>query len=170
VIGGVGAYAVDDEVDQYYLVKWTQVPRELLHDEIIMLENTTTTVFRGDWICEGRWLNRVERARYWYTVGNTVVTVRMKNVLHADLAMTPISVNNPLPRLHPTVRDQVVPSNPHKMRSIDHDLRMDEISRRDAMNFEEEVISSDDDTDSDGDEDSDDDISDDDDDADDGDD
>jgi hypothetical protein len=152
VIGGVGAYAVDDDVDQYYLVKWTQVPRVLLHDEIIMVENKMTTVFRGDWICEGRWLDRVERAKYWYTVGDTVVTVCMKNVLHADLAMTPISVNNPLPRLHPTVRDQVVPSNPHKMRSIDHDLRMDEISRRDAMNFEEEVISSDDDTNSDGDE------------------
>jgi hypothetical protein len=48
VIGGVGAYAVDDDVDQYYLVKWTQVPRELLDDEIIMVENTMTTVFRGD--------------------------------------------------------------------------------------------------------------------------
>ncbi len=150
------------------LVKWTQVPLELLPDEIIMVENTMTTVFRGDWICEGRWLNRVERARYWYMVGDTVVTVRMKNDLHADLAMTPISVNNPLPRLHPTVRDQVVLLNPHKMQSIDHDFMMDEISRRDAMNFEEEVISSDNDTGSDGDEDSDDDISDDDDDANDG--
>jgi hypothetical protein len=144
------------------------VPRELLHDEIIMVENTMMTVFWGDWICEGRWLNRVEHARYWYTVGDTVVTVCMKNVLHADLAMTPISVNNPLPRLHPTVQDQVVPLNPHKMRSTDHDFMMDEISRRDAMNFEEEVISSEDDTNSNGDEDSDDDISDDDDDANDG--
>jgi hypothetical protein len=109
VIGGVGAYAVDNDVGQYYLVKWTQVPWELLEDEIIMVKNTMTTVLRGDWICEGRWLNRVECARYWYTVGDTVVTVRMKNVLHSDLAMTPISVSNPLPHLHPTVRDQVVP-------------------------------------------------------------
>ncbi len=115
-------------------------------------------------------MNRVERARYWYTVGDTVVTVQMKNVLHSDLAMTPISASNPLPRLHPTVRDQVVPLNPHKMRSIDHDFMMDEISRRDTMNFEEEVMSSDDDTDSDNGDDSDDDISDDDDDVDDGDD
>jgi hypothetical protein len=168
VIGGVGAYAVDDDVDQYYLVKWTQVSRKLLHNEIIMVENTMTTVFLGDWICEGRWLNRVERARYWYMVGDTVVTVRMKNVLHAHLAKTPISVNNPLPCLHPTVRDQVMPLNPHKMRSIDHDFMMDEISWRDAMNFEEEVISSDNHTNSDGDEDSDDNISDDDDDANDG--
>jgi hypothetical protein len=117
------------------LVKWTQVPLELLPDEIIMVENTMTTVFRGDWICEGRWLNRVERARYWYTVGDTVVTVRMKNVLHAHLAKTPISVNNPLPCLHPTVRDQVMPLNPHKMRSIDDDFMMDEISRRGRDEF-----------------------------------
>ena len=48
VISGVGVYSVDDDIDQYYLVKWTQVPRELLHDEVIMVENTMTTVFRGD--------------------------------------------------------------------------------------------------------------------------
>ena len=108
VIGGVGEYAINDDVDQYYLVKWTQVPRELLHDEIIMVEETMMTVFQGDWICQGRWLNRVNCAKYWYTVGDTVVTVCMKNVLHADLAMTPISANNPLPRLHPTVRNDCV--------------------------------------------------------------
>jgi hypothetical protein len=78
VIGGVGAYAIDNDVDQYYFVKWTQVPRELLHDEIIMVEDTMMTVFQGDCICEGRWLDRVERSKYWYTVGDTVVTVRMK--------------------------------------------------------------------------------------------
>ena len=95
VIGGVGAYAINDDVDQYYLVKWTQLPRELLHDEIIMVEETMMTVFQGDWIFQGRWLNRVDCAKYWYRVGDTVVTVRMKNVLHADLDMTPISANNP---------------------------------------------------------------------------
>jgi len=123
-------------VVQYYLVKWTQVTRELLHDEIILVEETMMTVFQGDWICQGRWLNRVDRAKYWYTVGDTVVTVRMKNVLHADLAMTPISANNPLPRLHQIVRIQVLPLNPHKLRLIDHDFMMDEISWRETMNIE----------------------------------
>ena len=119
------------------------------------------TVFQGDWICQGRWLNRVDRAKYWYTVGDTVVTVRMKNVLHADLAMTPISANNPLPRLHQIVRIQVLPLNPHKLRLIDHDFMMDEISWRETMNIEQEVMRSDDDTDSDGVDDSDEEISDD---------
>ena len=44
----------------------------------------------------------------------------------------------------------MLPLNPHKMRSIDHDFMMDEISWRDAMNIEEEVMSSDNDTNSDG--------------------
>ena len=94
-------------------------------------------------------------------MGDTVVTVRMKNVLHADLAMTPISANNPLPRLHQIVRNQVLPLNPHKLRLIDHDFMMDEISRRETMNIEEEVMRSDNDTDSDGVDDSDKEISDD---------
>ncbi len=26
VVGGIGAYAVDDDVDKYYLVRWTELP------------------------------------------------------------------------------------------------------------------------------------------------
>jgi hypothetical protein len=75
--------------------------------------------------------------------------------------MTPISANNPLPHLHPTVQNHVLPLNLYKMRSIDHDFMMDEISWRETMNIEEEVMSSDNDTDSDGVDDSDEEISDD---------
>ena len=103
VIGRVGAYTVDDEADQYYLVEWASEPREMEENENIIVENTLTTVFKEDWVCEGRWLDQVERAKYWYTVSDTIVTVCMKNVLHADLIMKPITSDNPMPKLYPTI-------------------------------------------------------------------
>ncbi len=91
IIGGIGAYAVDD-ADRYYLVKWIEEPQEVEADEFVMVEDAPMMTFKGDWICKGRWLDQVLRAKYWYTVGATVVTVRTKNVLHADLLMSPITV------------------------------------------------------------------------------
>jgi hypothetical protein len=54
VIGRVGAYTVDDEADQYYLVEWASEPREMEENENIIVENTLPTVFKDDWVCEGR--------------------------------------------------------------------------------------------------------------------
>jgi hypothetical protein len=62
--------------------------------KFVMVEDAPMMIFKGDWICKGRWLDQVVRAKYWHTVGATVVTVRMKNVLHADLLMSPISDSN----------------------------------------------------------------------------
>jgi hypothetical protein len=110
----MGAYAVDDDddVDQYNLVEWASELHEMEENENIIVENTLMTVFKEDWVCEGRWLDRVERAKYWYTVSDTIVTARMKNVLHANLIMKPITSDNPMPKLHPTIRDIVLPLNP----------------------------------------------------------
>jgi hypothetical protein len=73
-----------------------------------------------------------------------MVTIRMKNVLHADLVMTPNDGDNTLPRLHPTMRDHVISLNPHKLRLIDHDFMMGEIHRREPMNYEEYIERNDD--------------------------
>jgi hypothetical protein len=146
VVGGIGAYTVDDDVDKYYLVQWTELPREIIEDQEMIVENTLTTVFAGDWICDGIWLDQVTRAKVWYTAGETAVTVRMKNVLHADLVMTPNCADNPLPRLHPTMREHVLPLNPHKLWLIDHDFMMDEINRREPLNYDEDVDQNDNDS------------------------
>jgi len=142
VVGGVGAYAVDDDHHQYYLVQWVDVPREIEEDEMIMVENSMMTVSKGDWVCEGKWFDRVERTKCWYTLGDTTVTVRMKNVLHADLVMVPVGDDNPLPRLNPTVRDHVLPLNPVMLKSSDHDFMMDEIGRREMLSHEEDIVDS----------------------------
>ncbi len=92
-----------------------------------------------DWICNGIWLDQVACAKYWYTVGETIVPVCMKNVLHANLMMTPNSADNPLPRLHPTVRDHVLLLKQQKLQLIDHDFMMDEIHWREPLNYNEYI-------------------------------
>ncbi len=69
VVGRIGAYAVDDDVDKYYLVQWTELLPEIIEDQEIIVENTLTTVFAGDWICYGIWLDQVARGKFWYTIG-----------------------------------------------------------------------------------------------------
>ncbi len=97
VVGGVGAYAVDNDCNQYYLVQWVQLPQEIEEDEIIMVENSMTMIPKGDWVCEGRWYDRVEHTKYWHTLGDSMITVRMKNVLHANIIMVQIGADNLLP-------------------------------------------------------------------------
>jgi hypothetical protein len=45
VVGGIGAYAIDDDVDKYYLVQWMERPQDLMADQLITVENALTTVF-----------------------------------------------------------------------------------------------------------------------------
>ena len=111
---------------------------------MIMVENTMMSVSKGDWVCDGRWYDRVERTKSWYTLGDTTVTVRMKNVLTTNLLLIPIGPGNPMPRLHPTVWDYVLPLHPEMVQSRDHDFMMDEISQREMLSYDKDIINSDD--------------------------
>jgi hypothetical protein len=68
VVGGIGAYAVDD-IDSYYLVKWIEEPREVEEDGIVMVEEVPVMLFKGDWSCRGKWLDKVVWEKIWYTIG-----------------------------------------------------------------------------------------------------
>ena len=43
-----------------------------------MVENTMMLVSKGDWVCEGRWQDRVEHTKSWYTLRDTTVAVQIK--------------------------------------------------------------------------------------------
>jgi hypothetical protein len=62
VIGGIGSYAVDD-VDCYYLVKWTEELQEVEEDGIVMVEDAGMMLFKGDYICRGRWLDKISSCK-----------------------------------------------------------------------------------------------------------
>ncbi len=72
----IEAYGVDADDSNYCLVKWTGQPRVIEEDVIIVVGDQPMQIFEGGWSCDGKWLNPVHRAKYWYTVGDIVVTVR----------------------------------------------------------------------------------------------
>ncbi len=115
-------------------MKWIEEPQEVEEDGIVLVEDSPVMLFKGDWAYRGRWLDKVFCTKYWYTVGDTVVTILMKNVLNADLSLSPVSGENPLPRLHPSVWDQVLPLHPHQLLVRDNDFMMEEIERRELLN------------------------------------
>ncbi len=68
-----------------------------------------------------------------------MVTVRMKNVLNADLLLSPISKENPFPRVHLSMRDHAKQLHPHKLLVRDHDFMIEEIERRELLNANEDI-------------------------------
>ncbi len=70
VIGGKGAHGVNAEDTKYYLVEWTVDSRVIEEDGVIMVADQLMQVFAGVWVCNGKWLNNVHGAKFWYTVGD----------------------------------------------------------------------------------------------------
>jgi hypothetical protein len=120
-----GAYGVDADDSNYHLVKWTGQPRVIEEDGIIVVGDQPMQVFEGDWVCDGKWLNPVHCAKFWYTVGNIVVTVWMQSVISSNLLMSSVSANNRLPRMGNGAAKKVMQLGPIKLLSRDHDLLMD---------------------------------------------
>jgi hypothetical protein len=106
---------------------------------VIMVANQLMQVFTGDWVCNGKWLNNVHQAKFWYTIGDIEVTVRMQNVLNPNLSMRAVSADNPLPRMSNTVAEAIAQNHPIKLNACDHDFMMDEISRRQMLDYNEDV-------------------------------
>jgi hypothetical protein len=64
LIGLIGAYGVDADDSNYYLVEWTEQPCVIEGDGIIMVGDQQMQVFAGDWVCDGKWLNPVHHAKF----------------------------------------------------------------------------------------------------------
>ncbi|EJK77427.1 hypothetical protein THAOC_00744, partial [Thalassiosira oceanica] len=57
--GQIGAYVVDDENYDYYLVEFDSDPYQAERTETITLDGESFDVREGEWICKGRWLDRL---------------------------------------------------------------------------------------------------------------
>ncbi len=66
---------------------------------VIVVGDQPMQVVEGDWVCDGKWLNPVHHAKFWYTVGDTVVMVRMQSVLSTNLLMRGVLADNRLLRM-----------------------------------------------------------------------
>jgi hypothetical protein len=116
-------------------------PRTIEDDDVLLVGDTQIQmqVFTGDWVCNGRWLNQVHRAKFWYMVGDVIVPVRMQNVLSANLDMTTASQENPLPRISQAALENVMLLHPIKLDALDHDFMMDELFCRQLSDHDKEV-------------------------------
>mmetsp|Transcript_16649 Transcript_16649/g.38155 ORF Transcript_16649/g.38155 Transcript_16649/m.38155 type:complete len:807 (+) Transcript_16649:281-2701(+) len=161
-VGGYGAYPglppedpskprhKQDDGFVLYFVRWTCKPWQVVEDEVITVDGEEVQLRKGEWVCKGKWLYDVPRARHWYfhePEGDEVV-VRMGQVLSADIDMAPLDDSNPLPRMPESVRRQVTPKNPIKLSLDEYDWLMDEMDRRERFNVEEVIDSESDESDS----------------------
>ncbi len=81
----------------------------------------------------------MHRAIFWYTVGDIEVTVRMQNVLNPNLGMCVTSADNPLPRMSNAAAEAIAQNHPIKLNAYDHDFMIDEISRQQILDHDEDV-------------------------------
>ena len=92
-------------------------------------------------VANALYFSRVQRAPYWYTllVENTIVEVRY--VLQTGVQMQEISGVNKLPNA--CNRMEATRQGALKLRSLDHDAIMEEASRRDRLEYDDDEYNKD---------------------------
>ena len=125
-IGKVGAYSFDREdgkspeiEEEYYIVEFKSVP--YIHD------------VTKEWLVDCYYFNYVPFARHWYTKSKEFTTVKMVNVVATDLEIKPFSKQNPIPRI---VRRDAESKNATRLTDECHYFILDEISRRERLEFD----------------------------------
>jgi hypothetical protein len=99
--GNFAAYCIaNDPAYPYYVVEWMGEPWEAECDQRISLGIEEFVVHKGDWLCKGVWLEKLDGARNWLTttINMQECVVRLETVVNANLEMRGTSNNNPLPK------------------------------------------------------------------------
>ena len=95
VDGQLGAYAVHDSRENFYIVRWIGSPRTTQGSERHDLSGETYHINEGKTICKGLWYRKFEDN--WYYPEERETIVKMSSVLIANLHFEPLSNGNPLP-------------------------------------------------------------------------
>jgi hypothetical protein len=137
--GLFGAFLTDDpDSDGYYVVQWTSDPYTL--QESIELEEYDPPLHleAGELVCEARYLNKVPRARQWYTAPTTDLptTVRLQQVIDPMLELLEISPANKLPNNCDKRACERLQAR--KISNESHEELIEEIHRRECLDFDEE--------------------------------
>jgi hypothetical protein len=95
-VGKYGAFSTNDEryKEGYYLVEWTDEPFTLQEDIQLHEYDPPARIQSGELVCKAKYFEQVPRAKFWHTPTVYETTVRMKNVLSADVNLLPISAEN----------------------------------------------------------------------------
>ncbi len=116
----------------YYLVKWLSEPYTLQVDT----EGMARLIGTGKMVADALYFNRVPRAPYWYTLSGENTIVEVRYVLQTDVQMQEISGVNKLPRA--CNRMEATQQRALKVTSLDHDAIMEEASRRDRLEYDDD--------------------------------
>jgi hypothetical protein len=146
VRGGYGAVATDDDPDAngYYVLQWDSYKRILKQDLHV---SDKEVIKKGELVVDGTYLNKVPRAKQWYTKGepgnlqDLKMTVRLRNVVIANLELTQESMGKKLPRMCNVA--SVRRLGAYHVSNAEHDRISDEISCRDRLAFDAGEVSDD---------------------------
>jgi hypothetical protein len=99
-VGMFGTFQTDDpDADGYYLVEWTSVPYTIQENVELTEYDPPIQIERGELVCDGKYWNKVPRAKLWYTRPTEPLptVVRMQQVVSSKVELESISEMNKLP-------------------------------------------------------------------------
>jgi hypothetical protein len=131
--GQVGAVGTSDKAAMgYYLVKWLSKPYTLQEDT----EGMSGMIPTGSMVVDGLYFNRVQCAPLWYTPSSNTTAMEVKYVLRTGLQLQPISITNTLP--NSCARVEAIQKKAIKVSALDHKAIMEEATKRDRLEYEED--------------------------------
>jgi hypothetical protein len=134
--GKIGAFSTEDEeTSGYYLVEWKSEAYTLQEDKVLTEFDPPLELQAGELVVNATYLNLVPRAPLWYTQSELSTTVRVKQVLAANLNMLGISDSNKVPR--GCNKKEVERLEGKRLHDVDHEEILDERMRRVALDHEE---------------------------------
>ena len=137
-IGNYGAYIVDDDRYDYYIVKWTEMARKAERDERFEIEGEAFMVKKDEWYAKGIWLELVEQ-HWWKTTSQSCI-VRMQVVVDSDVEMLPISADNQLrSNLDRGIASEARTNNACRISSDDHEFLMKQAVIRSLFDFDQQL-------------------------------
>lgn len=135
-VNGYGAILTSDpEAGGYYVVSWDSPPYTLQEDIELTEYDPPLRIPAGELVASASWLNRVPLARNWYTASEMKATVRMKQIVAADLSLDPISNVNRLPNTCNKAEARRLGAK--HVSDEQHEEILDEIARRAALDHDE---------------------------------
>ena len=134
--GKLGAYAVNDRYENFYIVRWIGYPKIADSLTVFDLSGEQYVIPQGEQYCLGLWYCRVEKAKDWYYPEERETVVRMSSVLIANLQLDMCSDDNPLPscvgkKNITTLKSKGV----GKLSKLDEKFMLEEISRRELIDY-----------------------------------
>jgi hypothetical protein len=135
--GENGAFQTEDpEADGYYLVQWLGKPYQLAESCVLSEYAPPIFVPKGETVCDARYWIKVPRAPQWYTLSSDTTKVRLCQVLASDVRLVEESAVEEILLPKTCNRSQARTLEARKV--ICHEALLDEITRRDVIEFVEE--------------------------------